>query len=151
MTATTTRPCPFIATHSAGSPGLKCEKNECRKKWLITERVEGYTKRVEELHEYLNKRKQLPLLFLGRAAEFNVEIVTCDHFSSQCFGVDDERIVEMQETVEKSQDGILKGRAIDYLMRNFNQETIIEQESTAVEGRCVFSVDGPQKNVRILS
>ena len=39
----------------------------------------------------------------------------------------------MQETVEKSQDGILKGRAIDYLMRNFNQETIIEQESTAVE------------------
>ena len=108
-------------------------------------------KRVEELHEYLNKRKQLPLLFLGRAAEFSLEIVTCDHLSSQCFGVDDERIVEMQETVEKSQDGILKGRAIDYLMRNFNQETIIEQESTAVEGRCVFSVDGPLKNVRILS
>jgi len=64
--------------------------------------------------------------------DFNLEIVTCDHFSSLCFGVDDERIVEMQETLEKSQGGIIKGRrAIDYFMQNFNQETIIEQESAA--------------------
>jgi hypothetical protein len=39
--------CPFTATPSAGSPGLKCEKNECSKKWLIIERVEGYMKRAE--------------------------------------------------------------------------------------------------------
>jgi hypothetical protein len=35
-------------------------------------------------------------------------------------------------------------------MRNFNQETIIEQESTAVKDMLHFLVDGPQKNVRIL-
>ncbi len=49
----------------------------------------------------------------GRVVESKLEIVTCDHFSSLCFGINNERIVEMQEVLQKSQGGILEGRAID--------------------------------------
>jgi hypothetical protein len=44
--------------------------------------------------------------------EFTLEIITCDHFSSLCFGREDKVIVEMQEAVKKSQGGILKGRTV---------------------------------------
>ncbi len=56
----------------------------------------------------------------GHVVEFTLEIVTCDHFSSLCFGRDDEVIVEMQEALKKSQGGILKGRDVDHLMLNYN-------------------------------
>ena len=48
---------------------------------------------------------QLPLLFLGQTVEFNLEIVTCDHFSLLCFGVDYKRIVKMQETLRRVRVG----------------------------------------------
>ena len=51
--------------------------------------------------------------------EFTLEIVTCDHFSSLCFGRDDEVIDEMQEALKKSQGGILEGRVVDHLMLNY--------------------------------
>jgi hypothetical protein len=51
-----------------------------------------------------------------RVVEFTLEIATCGHFSSLCFGGDDEMIVEMQDSLKKSQGGILKGRAIDHLI-----------------------------------
>jgi hypothetical protein len=38
--------------------GLKYEKNEARKK-LVMERVEGYMKRAEELHDYIAKQNEL--------------------------------------------------------------------------------------------
>jgi len=57
--------------------------------------------------------------------EFTLKIITCDHFSSLCFGREDEVIVEMQEAVKKSQGGILKGRTVDHLMLNYNRAKII--------------------------
>ena len=49
--------------------------------------------------------------------EFTLEIVTCNHFSSLCFGRDDKIIIEMQEALKKSQGGILKGRAVGHLAK----------------------------------
>jgi hypothetical protein len=63
-----------------------------------------------------------------RVVEFTLEIVTCDHFSSLCFGRDDEVIDEMQETLKKSQGGILEGRVVNHLMLNYNRAKIIIRE-----------------------
>ena len=60
-----------------------------------------------------------------RVVEFTLEIVTCHHFSSLCYGRDDEIIVEMQEALKKSQGGILKGKAVDPLILNYNQAEIV--------------------------
>jgi hypothetical protein len=60
-----------------------------------------------------------------RVVEFTFEIVTCDHFSSLCFGRDDEVIDEMQETLKKSHGGILEGRVVNHLMLNYNRAKII--------------------------
>ena len=61
--------------------------------------------------------------------EFTLEIVTCDHFSSLCFGREDKVIVEMQEAVKKSQGGILKGRTVDHLMLNYNRAEILRRDT----------------------
>ncbi len=71
--------------------------------------------------------------------EFTLEIVTCDHFSSLCFGIEDEVIVEMQEALKKSQGGILKGRTVDHLMLNYNRAKIIIREKKAVDAMLYFS------------
>ncbi len=68
----------------------------------------------------------------GRVVKFKLRIVTCDHFSSLFHKTDEEKNVEMQETIKKSQGGILKGRAISYLIQNLNQETLIIQEHNSV-------------------
>ena len=65
------------------------------------------------------------LCSVGRVVEFTLEIVTCDHFSSLCFGRDDGIIVEMQEALKKSQGMILMGRAVDHLMLNDYRATIV--------------------------
>ncbi len=60
--------------------------------------------------------------------DFKLQIVTCDHFSSLCHGgLDDKRIVKMQEALQKSQCGILKGRDVNYLVQNYNLETLAIQ------------------------
>ncbi len=70
----------------------------------------------------------------GRVVEFKLQIVTCDHFSSLCHGgLDDKRIIKMQEALQKSQGGILKGRAVNYLVQNFNLETLAIQVHDAVK------------------
>jgi hypothetical protein len=74
-----------------------------------------------------------------RVVEFTLEIVTCDHFSSLCFGRDYEIIIEMQEALKKSKGGILKGRAIDHLMLNYNQAKIVIRERKAVNAMVRFS------------
>jgi len=79
------------------------------------------------------------LCTVERVVEFTLEIVTCDNFSSLCFGRDDEIIIEMQEALKKSQGGILKGRAIDHLMLNYNRATIIIREKKAVNAMLSFS------------
>jgi hypothetical protein len=71
--------------------------------------------------------------------EFTLEIVTCDHFSSLCFGIKDEVIIEMQEALKKSQGGILKGRTVDHLMLNYNLAKIIIREKKAVDAMLPFS------------
>ena len=64
----------------------------------------------------------------GRVVEFKLQIVTCYHFSSLCHGgLDDKRITKMQEALQKSQGGILKGRAVNYLVQNYNLETLAIQ------------------------
>jgi hypothetical protein len=63
-----------------------------------------------------------------RVVEFTLEIFTCDHFSSLCFGRDDEVIDEMQEALKKSQGGILEGRVVNHLMLNYNRAKIIIRE-----------------------
>ena len=75
----------------------------------------------------------------GRVVEFTLEIVTCDHFSSLCFGRDDEVIVEMQEALKKSQGGILEGRVVNHLMLNYNRAKIIIREGKAVNAMVSFS------------
>jgi hypothetical protein len=45
----------------------------------------------------------------------------------------------MQKTINKSQGGIIKGRTVDYLMRNFNRETLIIQGSNAISSMPTFS------------
>ncbi len=55
--------------------------------------------------------------------EFNLKIVICDNFSSLYYGIDEEKIVEMEEVITKSQGGILNGRAV-----NINRDTLIIQE-----------------------
>jgi hypothetical protein len=60
-----------------------------------------------------------------RVVEFTLEIVTCNHFSSLCFGREDKVIVEMQEALKKSQGGILEGRVVNHLMLNYNRAKII--------------------------
>ena len=67
------------------------------------------------------------------------EIVTCDHFSSLCFGRDDEVIVEMQEAVKKSQGGILEGRVVNHLMLNYNRAKIIIREKKVKNAMVNFS------------
>ena len=74
-----------------------------------------------------------------RVVEFTLEIITCDHFSSLCFGREDEVIVEMQEAVKKSQGGILKGRTVNHLMLNYNRAKIIIREGKAVNAMLSFS------------
>jgi hypothetical protein len=68
----------------------------------------------------------------GQVVEFKLEIFTCDHFSSLYFGLDDERIIRMQEALQKSQDGILEGRPVSYLMQKFNLETLAIQVHDAI-------------------
>ena len=75
-----------------------------------------------------------------RVVEFTLEIVTCDHFSSLCFGRDDEVIDEMQEALKKSQGGILEGRVVDHLMLNYNQDEIVHHAELI--GRQEFLVRG---------
>ena len=60
--------------------------------------------------------------------EFTLETVTCDHFSSLCFGRDDEVIVEMQDALKKSQGGILEERAMNHLILEYNQDEIVLRE-----------------------
>ena len=74
-----------------------------------------------------------------RVVEFTLEIITCDHFSSLCFGREDEVIVEMQEALKKSQGGILKGRDVDHLMLNYNRAEIVLREKKAVNAMLSFS------------
>jgi hypothetical protein len=74
-----------------------------------------------------------------RVVEFTLEIITCDHFSSLCFGREDEVIVEMQEAVKKSQGGILKGRTVDHLMLNYNPAKIIIREKKTNDAMVTFS------------
>ena len=68
-----------------------------------------------------------------------LEIITCDHFSSLCFGREDEVIVEMQEALKKSQGGILKGRDVDHLMLNYTRAEIFLREKKAVDAMVSFS------------
>ena len=63
-----------------------------------------------------------------RVVEFTLEIVTCGHFSSLCFGRNDKVIDEMQEALKKSQGGILEGRVVNHLMLNYNRAKIIIRE-----------------------
>ena len=81
--------------------------------------------------------------------EFTLETVTCDHFSSLCFGREDEVIVEMQEALKKSQ-GILEGRAIDHLIQNYNQDEIVLQEKKAVDDMVCFSGEWTQEERKVL-
>jgi hypothetical protein len=74
----------------------------------------------------------------GRAVEFTLEIVTCDHISSLFFGREDKVIVEMQEAVKKSLGGILEGRTVDHLMLNYNRAKIIIREGRAVNAMLSF-------------
>jgi len=71
--------------------------------------------------------------------EFTLKIITCNHFSSLCFGREDEVITEMQEALKMSQGGILKGRDVDHLMLNYNQAKIIIREGKAVDDMLSFS------------
>ncbi len=71
--------------------------------------------------------------------EFTLEIVTCDHFSSLCFGRDDEVIDEMQEALKKSQGGILEGRVVNHLMLNYNRAKIIIRETKTSDAMVNFS------------
>jgi hypothetical protein len=71
--------------------------------------------------------------------EFTLEIVTCDHFSSLCFGRDDEVIDEMQEALKKSQGGILEGRVVNHLMLNYNRAKIITREKKTSDAMVNFS------------
>jgi uncharacterized UBP type Zn finger protein len=70
-----------------------------------------------------------------RVVEFTLEIVTCDHISSLCFGREDEVIFEMQETLKKSQGGILEGRAVDHLMLNYNRAKTITMKLSSKKGQ----------------
>jgi len=74
----------------------------------------------------------------GRVVEFTLKIVTCDHFSSQLFGREDEVIIEMQEALKKSQGGILEGRTIDHLILNYNQDKIVHRERKVVNAMVRF-------------
>jgi hypothetical protein len=74
-----------------------------------------------------------------RVVEFTLEIVTCDHFSSLCFGRDDEVIDEMQEALKKSQGGILEGRVVNHLMLNYNRAKIIIREKKTSDAMVNFS------------
>jgi hypothetical protein len=70
--------------------------------------------------------------------EFTLEIVTCDLFSSLCFGREDKVIVEMQEALKKSQGGILEGRAVNHLMLNYNRAKIIIREKKVMNAMLRF-------------
>ena len=74
-----------------------------------------------------------------RVVKFTLEIVTCDHFSSLCFGRDDEVNDEMQEALKKSQGGILEESVVDHLMLNYNRGEIALRERKAVDGMLSFS------------
>jgi hypothetical protein len=74
-----------------------------------------------------------------RVVEFTLEIVTCDHFSSLCFGRDDEVIDEMQDALKKSQGGILEGRVVNHLMLNYNRAKIIIREKKTSDAMVNFS------------
>jgi hypothetical protein len=74
-----------------------------------------------------------------RVVEFTLEIVTCHHFSSLCFGRDDKVIDEMQEALKKSQGGILKGRVVNHLMLNYNRAKIIIREKKTSDAMVNFS------------
>jgi hypothetical protein len=74
-----------------------------------------------------------------RVVEFTLEIFTCDHFSSLCFGRDDEVIDEMQEALKKSQGGILEGRVVNHLMLKYNRAKIIIREKKAKNTMVIFS------------
>ena len=74
----------------------------------------------------------------GRVVEFTLETVTCDHFSSLCFGRDDEVIVEMQDALKKSQGGILEERAVNHLILEYNQDEIVLREKKAVDAMLSF-------------
>jgi hypothetical protein len=67
------------------------------------------------------------------------------------FGREDEVIVEMQEALKKSQGGILEGRTIDHLIINYNQDEIVHHERKVDNAMVRFLVNGPKKNVRLLS
>jgi hypothetical protein len=74
-----------------------------------------------------------------RVVEFTLEIVTCDHFSSLCFGRNDKVIDEMQEALKKSQGGILEGRVVNNLMLNYNRAKIIIREKKTIDAMVNFS------------
>ena len=83
--------------------------------------------------EALRLARELILRTEERVVEFTLEIVTCDHFSSLCFGRDDEVIVEMQEALKKSQGGILEESVVDHLMLNYNRAKIVKRERKVVD------------------
>jgi hypothetical protein len=85
-----------------------------------------------------------------RVVEFTLEIVTCDHISSLCFGREDEVIFEMQETLKKSQGGILEGRVVDHLILNYNHDEIVLQKRTAGIAMLHFSSQWPQEERKVL-
>ena len=74
----------------------------------------------------------------GRVVEFKLQIITCDRFSSLCYGINDERIIKMQEALKKSQGGILKGRVAHHLMQNFNLKTLASQVCDSVSSMLHF-------------
>jgi hypothetical protein len=75
--------------------------------------------------------------------EINFKIVTCDHFSTVFHKIDEEKNVEMEEAITKSQGGILKGRAV-----NINREALIIQNN-AVEDKLIFLVNSLKMNIKI--
>jgi len=93
-----------------------------------------HKKALKMAHEHILRTEE-------RVVEFTLKIVTCDHFSSLCFGRDDEVINEMQEALKKSQGGILEGRVVDHLMLNYNQDEIVLQEKKAADAMVRFFVE----------
>jgi len=93
----------------------------------------------DQHQEALKMAREHILCTEERVVESTLKIVTCDHFSSLCFGRKDEVIVEMQEAVKKSQGGILKGRTVNHLMLNYNRAKIIIREGKAVNAMLSFS------------
>ena len=67
-----------------------------------------------------------------------------------CFGREDEVIVEMQEELKTSQGGILKERAVDHLILNYNRAKFIIRESKVVNAMLRFSRQWSREELKVL-